>query len=110
MDVLRALQACTGFDWDDGNFLKNWEKHGVSVAECEQVFFNRPLLAQPDSRHSLAESRFYLLGRTDSGRHLFVAFTVRGRSIRVISARDMSRKEQRSYANYGEESQEDSRT
>ena len=108
MDVLTALQACTGFDWHEGNLLKNWEKHGVSVAECEQVFFNRPLLAQPDSRHSLAESRFYLFGRTNSGRRLFVAFAVRGELIRVISARDMSRKERRSYAKYGKESQKDS--
>ena len=97
------IQACTGFDWDEGNLLKNWEKHQVSVAECEQVFFNRPLLAQQDVRHSVEEGRFYLLGRTDSRRRLFVAFTIRGKLIRVISARDMSRRERRSYENYGEE-------
>lgn len=104
MDVLERLQACTGFDWDEGNLLKNWEKHGVPVAECEQAFFNRPLLARPDDRHSLAEVRFYLLGRADSGRQLFIVFTIRGDRIRVISARDMCRKERRSYGRYGEES------
>jgi uncharacterized DUF497 family protein len=104
MDVLERLLACTGFDWDEGNFLKNWEKHGVTVAECEQVFFNRPLLARPDEGHSKAEVRFYLLGKADSGRPLFVVFTIRGESIRVISARDQSRKERRSYERYGEES------
>jgi len=103
MDAYEHLQACTGFDWDEGNLLKNWEKHGVTVAECEQVFFNRPLLARPDESHSLAECRFYLLGKADSGRQLFVVFTIREERIRVISARDQSRKERRSYERYGEE-------
>jgi uncharacterized DUF497 family protein len=107
MDLLERLVSCTGVDWDEGNLLKNWERHGVSVAECEQVFFNRPLLARPDDRHSAAESRFYLLGRTDSGRRLFVVFTIRADRIRVISARDQSRKERRSYERHGEEKQED---
>ena len=107
MDVLEKLQACTGFDWDEGNFLKNWEKHGVLVAESEQVFFNRPLLVQSDARHSTTESRFYVLGRSDSGRQLFVVFMIRGELIRVISARDMSRNERRSYLKYGEEIEKD---
>ena len=102
-DIIEELLACTGFDWDEGNLLKNWEKHGVSAAECEQVFFNQPLLARPDEQHSGAESRFYLLGRTDSGRRLFVVFTIREQRIRVISARNQSRRERRSYEQYGEE-------
>jgi len=101
MDILTQLQACTGFDWDEGNLLKNWEKHGVSAAECEQVFFNRPLLAQPDVQHSDSEVRFYVLGQSDSGRRLFLAFTVRKDRIRVITARDMSRRERRSYDSHG---------
>ncbi len=103
MSILDALAACTGFDWDEGNLLKNWEKHGVTISECEQVFFNHPLLARPDEGHSAEESRFYLLGRSDSGRKLFMVFTIRGDRIRVISARDMSRKERGSYERYGEE-------
>ena len=106
-DILKRLLACTGFDWDEGNLLKNWERHSVTVAECEQVFFNRPLLARLDERHSSAEARFYLLGKTDSDRRLFVVFTIRKQRIRVISARDQSRKERKSYERYGEESQED---
>jgi hypothetical protein len=102
MDILAKLQACTGFDWDEGNLLKNWEKHGVSAGECEQVFFNRPLLAQPDLRHSDSEIRFYALGQSDSGRRLFFAFKVREDRIRVISARDMSRTERRSYERHGQ--------
>jgi hypothetical protein len=89
------LAECIGFDRDEGNLIKNWEKHGVSAFECEQVFFNRPFIAAPDEAHSSAESRFYALGQTDASRLLFIAFTIRGRLIRVISARDMSRRERK---------------
>ena len=84
-----------GFDWDEGNLFKNWEKHRVSASECEQVFFNRPLVAAPDKDHSSEEARFYALGVTDADRHLFVVFTVRRSRIRIISARDMSRLERK---------------
>ena len=39
-----GLAKCTGFHWDAGNATKNWEAHRVSQAECEQIFFNQPLL------------------------------------------------------------------
>ncbi len=84
-----------GFDWDEGNLLKNWEKHGVSASECEQIFFNNPLIAGLNEKHSKRESRYYALGITDAKRRLFVAFTVRKQKIRVISARDMRRKERK---------------
>ena len=61
------------------------------------VFFNRPFLVKPDDKHSLAEIRFYALGKTDAGRLLFVAFTIRGEKVRVISARDMTVRERRRY-------------
>jgi uncharacterized DUF497 family protein len=89
-----------GFEWDDGNARKSGEKHGVSQVEAEQVFFNEPLLMVEDARHSAHEPRFHALGRTDEGRPLHVTFTLRdaGTLIRVISARDMSRKERSRYA------------
>lgn len=93
------LNQCVGFDWDEGNINKNWLKHKVSPAECEQAFFNRPLVIQDDTLHSKTEKRFYALGRTDSKRTLFIAFTIRTKRIRVISARDMSRKEKEVYNN-----------
>jgi uncharacterized DUF497 family protein len=98
MDVYALLSQATGFDWDAGNLEKNWRKHQVSAAECEQIFFNEPLVAASDVAHSESEPRFYALGQTDAGRMLFVAFTLRGRHLRVISARDMSRKERKVYA------------
>ena len=91
------LRACTGFEWDEGNATKNWKQHAVSGTECEQVFFNRPLIARRDTGHSETESRFYVLGRTDAGRLLFVVFTIREENIRVISARDMTHAEKQSY-------------
>jgi len=100
-----VLRKCIGFEWDEGNILKSWERHRVSASECEQVFFNRPLVAFPDVAHSSDETRFYALGRTDAGRHIFVVFTVRNNLIRVISARDMSRKERKAFEDYEKDSE-----
>ena len=93
------LSNCTGFHWDEGNLLKNWEKHGVSAPECEQIFFNKPLIAGSDKKHSQQETRFFALGQTDIGRLLFVVFTIRNNLIRVISARDMNKHERKVYEN-----------
>lgn len=92
------LTLITGFDWDSGNARKN-EKHGVTAAETEQVFFNQPLLLLEDVKHSRSEPRFHALGRTHDGRPLHITFTLRGAGtlIRVISARDMHRKERAFY-------------
>lgn len=88
-----------GFDWDAGNARKNVDKHDVSQAEAEQVFFNEPLLTVPDARHSGEERSIHALGRTDDGRLLHVTFTLRADEtrLRVISARDMSRRERSHY-------------
>jgi len=91
------LSQIIGFDWDEKNREKNWEKHGVLASECEEVFFNLPLLLQPDPSHSQKEPRYYVLGHTSADRRLFIAFTVRENKIRVISARDMSKKERSIY-------------
>ena len=95
----QLLRQCCGFDWDEGNVEKNRIKHDVVPSECEQIFFNRPLLIHDDTLHSAAEERFYALGRTDRDRRLFVVFTIRKNLIRIISARDMSRKERNIYGN-----------
>ena len=86
-----------GFDWDEGNKQKNREKHQVDYTECEQVFFNKPLLISEDTKHSSQEKRYYVLGKSDTGRPLFLAFTIRSNRIRVISARDQSNKERKIY-------------
>jgi len=91
-----TLKGCTGFDWDDGNLEKNWELHRVPFWEAEEIFFNEPLV-MADKEHSKKESRYLALGQADSGRRLFISFTVRRSLIRVISARDMTRTEVRTY-------------
>ena len=93
-----VLDKVTGFDWDAGNSRKN-DQHGVSTAEAEQVFFNTPVLLLPDPAHSQTEPRYHALGKTIDGRRLHVTFTLRGdgKLIRVISARDMHRKERTHY-------------
>ena len=94
MDILSNLK---GFDWDEGNVTKNWEKHGVTHIECEEVFFNDPMVVIKDEPHSITESRYYVLGKTNSQRLLFLVITTRGSKIRVISARDMNKKERKIY-------------
>ena len=101
VDPIERLRQCAGFDWDDGNSGKNWEKHQVSDGECEQAFFNQPLVAMPDYEHSDEEDRVLVLGKTDSGRKLFLVCTIRGDLIRVISARNMTRREKEVYFTYG---------
>jgi uncharacterized DUF497 family protein len=92
------LPKITGFDWDKGNARKN-EKHGVLMAKAEQGFFNAPLLLLEDATHSKNELRCHALGKTDNRRSLNITFTLRqsGLLIRVISARDMHRKERAIY-------------
>ena len=91
------LAQCTGFQWDAGNAEKNWDLHHVTKAECEQIFFNRPIRVAPDEKHSRQEPRRAALGQTNGRRLLCVVLTVRGALVRVISARDMSRDERRLY-------------
>lgn len=87
------------FDWDKGNIDKNFFTHGVTNKEVEAVFTNEPLLVFPDVRHSAQEERLEALGKTDEGRRLFVVFTIRKKKVRIISARDMNRKEEAMYEN-----------
>ena len=96
-DTPAFISTLEGFEWDDGNTSKNVLGHGVSQAEAEEVFFHVPLLFVDDPTHSDAETRMLALGMTAAGRLLTAAFTVRVKRIRIISVRDMSRKERRAY-------------
>jgi uncharacterized DUF497 family protein len=97
MEWAERFAECEGFQWDAANSGKIWERHKVAPIECEEVFFNHPLVVSDDEKHSVAEERLYALGQTDAARLLFVVFTIRSRLIRVISARDMSRNERKVY-------------
>jgi uncharacterized protein len=91
------IEDCNGFQWDEGNSEKNWKKHKVTKNECEQVFFNLPFLIEDDTEHSAIERRWYILGQTDSKKMLFIVFTIRNQLIRVISARNMNKREKEIY-------------
>lgn len=98
------LDRIAGFDWDEGNARKSADKHGVSQAEAEQVFQSEPLVVAEDAD----EARFRALGRTSASRLLHVTFTLRKSEtlIRVISARDMNRKERLVYEGTNNEEKE----
>lgn len=95
------FDAVVGFQWDSGNARKNekHEKHDVSQSEAEQLFFDPLLLVAEDAAHSVQEPRYHALGTTRDGRRLHITFTLREQMtlIRVISARDMHRKERQIY-------------
>ncbi|MBI1745620.1 MAG: BrnT family toxin [Acidobacteria bacterium] len=93
LDPFNQVLECIGFQWDAGKVEKNWIRHQVSRAECEELFFNKPLIVAPDVRHPTSEPRLYGFGQTDEGRLLFAVFTVRNKLIRVIPARDMNKRE-----------------
>lgn len=97
----KILEQFSGFQWDKGNIDKNLIKHNVENWECEQVFFNRPLLVLDDPTHSASEKRWAAFGQTDTERCLVVIFTKRKNLIRVISARDMNKRERKFYNEKG---------
>jgi hypothetical protein len=91
------LNSIVGIDWDEGTQEKSWIKHHVVTSECEETFFNLPLLLETDPSHSQAGSCYFVLGQANSGLYLIIAFTLRSENIHVISARDMSKKERTIY-------------
>ena len=97
MDLSKLFEKVEGFDWDKANKDKNWEKHGVKNREAAEVFFNKPLIVNFDKRYSKNEVRFQTLGRTNENRKLFIVFTIRNNKIRIISARNIIKKERRVY-------------
>ncbi|MFH1610734.1 MAG: BrnT family toxin [Patescibacteria group bacterium] len=91
------LSKLNGFEWNNANVDKNWNKHSVYWRECEEVFINLPLLISLDKTHSQTEIRFHVLGKTNDNRKLFLVFTIRDNKIRIISARNQNRKEKEIY-------------
>ena len=92
--IVFNLAELEGFDWDDGNVQKSQIKHRIAVAEAEQLFLNEPEILA-DEKHSGQEKRWLAFGCTDEGKLLSCAFTIRGKLIRVISIRPMSRSERK---------------
>lgn len=91
--IFKNQDKITGFEWDKWNLDKSYQKHNISPKEAEEVFVDDNSLVLPDIKHSQKEDRFIIIGRITSGLNLFVVFAVRGKNIRIISARKMHRKE-----------------
>lgn len=94
---MRLFPHPVQFDWDQGNISKNIAKHKIKNEEAEEVFVNQPIVLVKDKKHSQKERRLMILGKTDKKRLLSVIFTQRGKKIRIVSARPISRKERRLY-------------
>ena len=91
------LRKVFGFEWDEGNIEKSYEKHGVSMRESEELFTDEDVLFIEDVKHSQEEKRFIAIGKIAEGTVLFCAFTVRGNTIRIISSRKANKRERRQY-------------
>lgn len=83
-----------GFDWDEHDSRKIRDRHAVEPSECEEVLLHEPRIVR-DEAHSSHEARFVAFGPTATGRRLAVVFTLRGTRLRVVTARDQSRRERR---------------
>ena len=87
----------TQFQWDAGTREKNWVKHRVTNAECEEAFFDPHKRLLHPTLYGERETRHILIGDTADKRLLFVVFTIRGHTVRVISARNAHRRERGFY-------------
>lgn len=85
------------FEWDEGNQGKNWQKHHVGISEAEEVFFDEHKKLYPDPIHSGKEKRKIIIGKTKKDRVLFLIFTIRKQKVRIISARDLNKREEGLY-------------
>jgi len=85
------------FQWDKGNIIKNWKKHKVTNKECEEIFFDKNKKIAKDPVHSAKEDRYILLGKTKTGRLLYTVFTLRNKKVRIISSRNINKKEKHLY-------------
>lgn len=89
---MRIVKDAVEFEWDKGNIGKNL-RHNVEDKEAEEVFLDNRRFIFKDRLHSKNEERFRIIGRTKKGRLLFIVFTKRDRKVRLISARDINKKE-----------------
>lgn len=85
------------FEWDEGKANRNIEKHGVSFEEAATVFGDPLSLTIEDPAHSRDEQRFITMGDSINHRLLVVVHTDRENVIRIISAREATRRERRDY-------------
>lgn len=93
---MRIEKELTEFEWDEGNSDKP-KKHGLTLTETEEAFFDENKIIFTDWKHSKTEQRITLLGKTKRGSLLNITYTVRAMKIRIITARPINRKEVQLY-------------
>ena len=93
---MKIDKGAAEFEWDEGNIGKN-KKHDVEDKEAEEAFFDEGKVIYKDHLHSQVEERFIILGKTRKDRLLYVVLTKRANKIRIISARDINKKERYIY-------------
>jgi hypothetical protein len=84
------------FEWDEAKAVENYAKHGVSFEVAIEVFKDPFAIEQLDDREDYGEDRYSIVGMVE-GRILYVAYTLRNGTIRVISARGAEPYERRQY-------------
>ena len=89
---MSLLDGVSGFEWDETN-IAHIARHNVTPEEAEQVFFDANNALDEDIKHSTVEKRFIIIGKTEKGRLLYQIFTRRGDKIRIISSRDINKRE-----------------
>lgn len=85
------------FEWNRSKARENARKHGVSFAEPTEGFTDDYSSIVPDPDHSITEERYLIFGKAFGDRHIVVAFTEQGHRIRILSAREMTRRERKAY-------------
>jgi hypothetical protein len=85
------------FAWDKKKASRNLVKHSISFEEATTVFGDPLSNTFPDQDHSIAEQRFVIIGLSEQGRILVVAHTDEGELVRIISAREATHGERKSY-------------
>lgn len=85
------------FLWDPAKDRDNIRKHGISFEEATTVFGDPLAGTIPDPDHSFGESRFVTIGRTSNHRLLVVSYTEQGDNLRIISAREATAYERKTY-------------
>jgi uncharacterized DUF497 family protein len=90
---VKTIEEPISFEWDEGNSQKSWIKHKITAGQAQQVFFDMKKIVYKDAPHSRGEERYIVLGKTEAAEVLFVVYTLRGKHVRIISARRANRKE-----------------
>ncbi len=85
------------FEWDANKTASNLEKHEVSFQEASTIFGDSLSLTIRDPLHSDEEARFVTIGESAEREVLVVVHTYRETTIRIISAREATRRERQNY-------------